>query len=79
MPHTQIVQEFFVGIKGNAKLKIGDEIYSFTMGNITAIPKHTDHYVINDTEEDFHFYVIWWDENITQVFLKEHADIGDTL
>lgn len=78
-PHTQIDQEFFIGIKGNAKLKVGDEIFPFTMGDIAAIPKNTDHYVINDTDEDFHFYVIWWDENTANGFLKEHAEIGDTL
>lgn len=71
--HTQIDQEVFIGIKGNAKLVIGDAVYPFTMGDVAAIPKHTDHYVLNDTDEDFHFYVVWWDEHSAGRFLREHA------
>lgn len=43
------------------------------MGDIAAIPKHTDHYVFNDTDEDFHFYVVWWDRDSANRFLDEDA------
>jgi len=71
--HTQIDQEIFIGIKGNATLVIGDQTYPFTMGDIAAIPKHTDHYVLNETDEDFHFYVVWWDEHTAGKFMRENS------
>jgi oxalate decarboxylase/phosphoglucose isomerase-like protein (cupin superfamily) len=73
LSHTQIDQEFFIGIKGTAQLIVGDQTYPFTMGDIAAIPKHTDHYVFNDTDEDFHFYVVWWDRDSANRFLDEDA------
>lgn len=73
LSHTQIDQEFFIGIKGTAKLVVGDQTYPFTIGDIAAIPKHTDHYVLNDTDEDFHFYVVWWDRDSANRFLDEDA------
>lgn len=70
-PHTQIDQEIFIAIKGSAKLVIGDKTYDFEFGDIAAIPKHTDHYVVNESNDDFHFYVVWWDENHASRFFKE--------
>lgn len=73
-PHTQIDQEIFIAIKGQAKVVIGDDQFDFEMGDIVAIPKHLNHYVINDSNEDFHFYVLWWDENYVRGFIKELND-----
>lgn len=68
-PHTQIDQEIFIGLKGNAKLVIGDWSQRFGFGDIAAIPKRTNHYFENDTEQDFHFYVVWWDEPHARQYL----------
>jgi len=73
-PHTQIDQEIFLGIKGRATLVVGDQRSDFGFGDIAAIPKHTNHYFINDTEEDFHFYVIWWDMNYVNEFVANHSE-----
>jgi oxalate decarboxylase/phosphoglucose isomerase-like protein (cupin superfamily) len=77
--HTQIDQEIFIAMKGTAKLIVGDDVYPFTFGDIAAIPKHTNHYVENDTDEDFHFYVVWWDEDHARKYMstmKENPDAG---
>lgn len=71
-PHIQIDQEIFLGIKGNATLVVGDQQWDFGFGDIAAIPKHTNHYFINNNTEDFHFYVIWWDLNYVNEFLAQH-------
>ncbi len=73
-PHTQIDQELFIGLKGEATLVVGDEKIPFRFGDIAAIPKHTNHYFINDTAEDFHFYVVWWDMNYVSAFVAEHDE-----
>jgi oxalate decarboxylase/phosphoglucose isomerase-like protein (cupin superfamily) len=70
-PHTQIDQELFFAVKGAAKLVVGVQEFEFNFGDIAAIPKHTDHYVVNDSDDDFHFYVVWWDENHANRFFRE--------
>ncbi|MFL6534779.1 MAG: cupin domain-containing protein [Pseudomonas sp.] len=79
-PHVQIDQEIFIGLKGTGRLVIGDTQYRFESGDVAAIPKHTNHYVINDSDEDFHFYVIWWDKFIAGDYMKAditHLEIGN--
>ncbi|EIV2083590.1 TPA: cupin domain-containing protein [Klebsiella aerogenes] len=78
-PHTQIDQEIFIAIKGQATLIVGEEQYEFTTGDIAAIPKHTNHYIINDSTEDFHFYVVWWDMNYVNDFINQHNDTTGCL
>lgn len=70
LPHTQIDQEIFIGLKGTATLVIGNESRPFTFGDIAAIPKHTVHYFANEGDEDFHFYVVWWDESHARSYLE---------
>lgn len=70
-PHTQIDQEIFIAIKGQARLVVGDQTYEFKLGDIAAIPKHTNHFVENDSDEDFHFYVVWWDQAHAEQYLAE--------
>ncbi|MFH7423301.1 cupin domain-containing protein, partial [Pseudomonas syringae pv. tagetis] len=41
-------------------------------GDIAAIPKHTNDYVINDSTEDFHFYVEWWEMYYVSAFVAQH-------
>ncbi|AOK32551.1 cupin [Burkholderia singularis] len=73
-PHTQIDQELFIAIKGKGSVVIGETTYPFEIGDIVVIPKHTNHYVINDSDEDFHFYVIWWDEAHVKRYMNELND-----
>ncbi len=73
-PHTQIDQEIFIGIKGVATLVVGEESRPFGLGDIAAIPKHTNHYFRNDSDEDFHFYVVWWDMNYVNDFVALHNE-----
>lgn len=77
--HKQIDQEIFIAIKGNATLVVGDRKFSFELGSIAAIPKHTNHYIINDSEEDFHFYVVWWDMNYISEFVAQHNETTGCL
>ena len=70
LPHTQIDQEIFIGVGGTAKLVVGNREYAFGFGDIAAIPKEVDHYFENESIEDFHFYVGWWDEPHAQSYLE---------
>jgi oxalate decarboxylase/phosphoglucose isomerase-like protein (cupin superfamily) len=78
-PHTQIDQEIFIALKGHGSVVIGESSFPFEMGDIVAIPKHTNHYVVNDSDEDFHFYVIWWDKTYATQFLSENNETTGCL
>lgn len=78
-PHTQIDQEIFIAIQGRARLIVGEREMEFSVGNIAAIPKHTNHYIINDSQEDFHFYVVWWDMNYVNDFIAQHNETTGCL
>lgn len=77
--HTQIDQEIFIAIKGRSRLIVGERELEFGVGDIAAIPKHTNHYIINDSEEDFHFYVVWWDMNYVNDFVAQHNETTGCL
>jgi oxalate decarboxylase/phosphoglucose isomerase-like protein (cupin superfamily) len=78
-PHTQIDQEIFIAIQGRARLIVGEREMEFSVGDIAAIPKHTNHYIINDSQEDFHFYVVWWDMNYVNDFIAQHNETTGCL
>ncbi len=74
LPHTQVDQEIFVGVKGSAKLIVGERSYDFGFGDIAAIPKQVNHYFENNGDDDFHFYVVWWDEPHARQYLSEMSE-----
>lgn len=75
--HTQVDQEIFIAVKGKADLIVGDETYEFKIGDIAAIPKHVNHYVENTSDEPFHFYVVWWDEDHAEKYLATMKQVPD--
>jgi mannose-6-phosphate isomerase-like protein (cupin superfamily) len=78
LPHTQIDQEVFIAIKGEATLVIGEAAHLFQIGDVAAIPLNTDHYVENTSDEDFHFYVVWWDRPHAEQFLAAPAATAES-
>lgn len=64
-------QELFICIKGTAKIVIGESVFEARMGDQFLIPCGVEHYVNNDTSEDFHYYAIWWNAGIVSEFNRE--------
>lgn len=57
-PHKHLkIEEVYYVIKGKAKLKIGDEIFSIEKGDIFSIPKN-EYHNIQDVEETIEVVVV---------------------
>lgn len=68
--HDHEEQEMFVVASGQATICIGEERYLASKGDFIAISPGNNHYVINDHDEDFHFFTIWWDQESCHTFLR---------
>ena len=74
--HAHHEYEIFVAVSGNAELESEGERRPFNEGDVVHFPPHTTHQVINDGTEDFQFYSVWWDTDMSERFLQRHAEKG---
>lgn len=66
--HSHDEQEMFIIVSGKANIKMNDDLYELNKGDFIAIPPNTEHFIINNSEEDFHFFTIWWDRETVSNF-----------
>jgi quercetin dioxygenase-like cupin family protein len=74
--HSHHEYEMFIGIKGSAVLESKGERREFHVGDLVHMPPHTEHRVINDNPEDFEFYAVWWDPEMSATFMSRHEGRG---
>lgn len=67
--HSHDEYEMFIAIDGKARIRVGEAFVSAEKGDLIMLPLDTEHSVINDSTEDFHFYSIWWDKQSATNFL----------
>jgi mannose-6-phosphate isomerase-like protein (cupin superfamily) len=70
--HAHHEYEIFIAMTGKAILESNGERTPFVPGDIVHFPPHTDHQVINDGDEDFQFYGVWWDREMSDRFVQRH-------
>jgi quercetin dioxygenase-like cupin family protein len=70
--HAHHEYEIFIAVRGEAVLESHGERTRFAPGDIVHFPPHTEHQVINETEEEFEFYAVWWDQDMTGRFTERH-------
>ncbi|MFD8494784.1 cupin domain-containing protein [Amycolatopsis sp. NPDC059657] len=68
--HAHHEYEIFIAISGKAILESQGERTEFVPGDVVHFPPHTDHQVINDGDEDFQMYSVWWDKDMTERFAE---------
>jgi oxalate decarboxylase/phosphoglucose isomerase-like protein (cupin superfamily) len=44
----------------------------FRAGDIVHFPPQNEHWVVNDGTEEFQMYCIWWDTDMSHVFVGRH-------
>lgn len=70
LKHHHEEQELFIIVSGTAKIHVGEQIVEVKKGDFLAIPPGNDHFVCNDTDEDFHFFTMWWDQESCDAFTR---------
>jgi uncharacterized protein YjlB len=59
---------------GSSTLSVDGEQFEFAAGDIVHLPPGSTHQVINDSAEDFEYYGIWWDTDMSAKFVTRHQD-----
>jgi mannose-6-phosphate isomerase-like protein (cupin superfamily) len=70
-PHAHHEYEIFIAITGRATVTGDGERRDFVAGDIVRLPPGVEHNVFNDNDQDFQFYAIWWDVDMSQRFLTQ--------
>jgi mannose-6-phosphate isomerase-like protein (cupin superfamily) len=73
-PHAHHEYEVFIAMLGRSTLYVDGERFEFAAGDIVHLPPGCRHQVINDGAEDFEYYGIWWDTDMSARFLTRHED-----
>jgi len=75
--HSHHEYEIFIAISGEGALEAEGERRSFLPGDIVHFPPGVHHQVINAGSEDFQFYSVFWDTDMSEKFAARHAVAGD--
>lgn len=70
MAHAHHEHEIFIGMAGRAEVVSGGKKYSFAAGDIAFLRPGLAHQVVNENDEDFSYYAIWWDRAMADEFGK---------
>lgn len=77
--HAHHEYEIFIALKGNAFILSENNKTAFNAGDIVHFPPNLQHSVINESDEPFEMYSIWWDEEMTKKFSQRHMNnLGGT-
>lgn len=72
--HSHDEYELFIALDGRAEIRIGERFIAAEKGDLVLLPLNTEHSVKNSSDEDFHFYSIWWDKKSAGDFLVALED-----
>jgi mannose-6-phosphate isomerase-like protein (cupin superfamily) len=67
-PHAHHEHEIFIGMAGRAQVASGGQRHEFVAGDIVFVRPGVEHRVINEHDEDFSYYAIWWDRAMSLEF-----------
>ena len=71
--HAHHEHEIFIGMAGKAAVVTGDHRHEFAAGDIVFLRPEIEHYLVNDHDEDFAYYAIWWDREMSGEFVAYEA------
>jgi mannose-6-phosphate isomerase-like protein (cupin superfamily) len=70
--HSHHEHEIFVGLRGEAVVECDGQRAPLRAGDVTFFTPGLLHRVLNDSDEDFEFYSIWWDEQMAERFISRN-------
>ncbi|ETK33441.1 cupin domain-containing protein [Microbispora sp. ATCC PTA-5024] len=76
--HAHHEYEVFIAVSGEAVLVSGGERTPFRPGDLVHFPPYVDHQVVNEGDEDFEMYAVWWDVPMSERFTARHHDTSLT-
>jgi mannose-6-phosphate isomerase-like protein (cupin superfamily) len=74
-PHAHHEYEIFIALTGQAKIVSDGKETPFLPGDIITFSPGTRHSVVNESNQPFEMYSIWWDLEMTEKFSQKHAEL----
>jgi mannose-6-phosphate isomerase-like protein (cupin superfamily) len=71
--HGHHEYEIWVAMTGEAEIVTQAGTAPFRAGDVVHFTPHEKHQVVNRGGEDFQFYAIWWDDELTEKFAARRA------
>lgn len=71
--HGHHEYEVMIAMTGSAEVECDGVRRAFDAGSIVHFPPNNDHSIVNVGEGDFQMYCIWWDTDMSHVFLDRHS------
>ena len=62
-------------MSGRATVVTPGTRYDFTAGDIAFLRPEIEHHLVNETDDDFTYYAIWWDRAMSEEFVA-HENRG---
>jgi mannose-6-phosphate isomerase-like protein (cupin superfamily) len=59
--HAHHEHEIWIAMFGSAEIVYDGERSAFAAGDVAYLPPHAAHQVVNDGDECFAMYAVWWD------------------
>ncbi|OWW21578.1 cupin domain-containing protein [Noviherbaspirillum denitrificans] len=73
LPHAHMEREIFICIDGNADVVLDGKPHPLKKGDVVAVPPGSEHFIQNDSGNDFHMYCIFWDKDAATNYLQEEV------
>lgn len=72
--HSHHEYEIFIAVRGEAVLECNGTRAPFVAGDIARLQPGSEHRVINEGDEDFELYCVWWDADMATRFTARHGE-----
>lgn len=74
LAHDHHEYEIFIGLSGSAEVVADGERTKFSAGDIVHFQPGVHHQVVNNSDENFVYYCIWWDQRMSERFIVRHGE-----
>jgi mannose-6-phosphate isomerase-like protein (cupin superfamily) len=70
--HSHHEHEIFIAVRGSAVIECDGEQTPFAAGDVAFFQPGRQHRLLNDGDDEFVFYSVWWDEEMSERFLARN-------
>jgi mannose-6-phosphate isomerase-like protein (cupin superfamily) len=76
VPHAHAEHEIFVAVSGRAVLEVDGERTELREGDVAYFRPGVTHGVVNESDDDFQMYAVWWGAWTTERFSERYWTEG---
>jgi mannose-6-phosphate isomerase-like protein (cupin superfamily) len=70
--HSHHEHEIFIAVRGSAVIECDGDETPFMAGDVAFFQPGKRHRLLNDGDQEFVFYSVWWDEEMSERFLTQN-------